>query len=116
MLRKLTTQRLKTAALVLAMTIALGGLALAQDGRYYDRSADGYGHERVRVGWDMGYQDGSKVARQDFDHRKPYDPYPRGKYAREDRGYRSEYGDKYAYMNQYARGYQQGYQQVFHRY
>jgi len=110
-------RNLKMAALVLAVTLASSGIALAQDGRsYYDRDDSGYGRPRIRIGWDVGYQDGSRVARQDFTHRKPYDPYPRGKYSHEDRGYRSEYGDRYAYMNQYARGYQQGYERIFGRY
>jgi hypothetical protein len=110
-------RHLKMAALVLAVAMASSGVARAQEGRsYYDRDESGYGHPRIRVGWDMGYQDGSRVARQDLTHRKPYDPYPRGKYSPEDHGYRGEYGDRDAYRNQYARGYQQGYVRSFGRY
>jgi len=110
-------RNLKMAALVLAVAMASSGVARAQEGRsYYDRDESGYGHPRIRVGWDMGYQDGSRVARQDLTHRKPYDPYPRGKYSQEDHSYRGEYGDRDAYRNQYARGYQQGYVRSFGRY
>jgi hypothetical protein len=116
-------RNLKLAAVILAMTITTGGVALAQEGhRDYDHDRDdygynyGYGRDRGRIAWDTGYQDGARVAREDFAHRKPYDPYPRGKYAREDHGYRREYGDRYAYMNQYARAYQQGYARAFRRY
>ena len=56
------------------------------------------------------------MARQDLTHRKPYDPYPRGKYSHEDHGYRGEYGDRDVCMNQYARGYQQGYVRSVGRY
>jgi hypothetical protein len=110
-------RNLKMAVLVLAVAMASSGVARAQDGRsYYDRDESGYAHPRIRVGWDMGYQDGSRVARQDLTDRKPYDPYPRGKYSHEDHGYRGEYGDRDAYRNQYARGYQQGYVRSFGRY
>ena len=109
-------RNLKMAALVLAVAMA-SGVALAQEGRsYYDRDDSSYGYPRIRIAWDMGYQAGSRVARQDLTHRKPYDPYPRGKYSHEDHGYRGEYGDRDAYMNQYARGYQQSYVRSFGRY
>ena len=52
-------RNLKMAALVLAVAMASSGVALAQDGRsYYDRDDSGYGHPRIRIGWDVGYQDG----------------------------------------------------------
>jgi hypothetical protein len=109
-------RNLKMAALVLTVAIASCGVARAQDGRSsYDRDDSGYLRPRIRIAWDLGYQDGSRVARQDFTHRKPYDPYPRGKYSREDHD-RGEYGERYAYMQQYARGYQRGYERVFGRY
>src|SRR5271169_5658781 len=100
-------RNMRTAALALAVTIASGGVALAQDGyHYYDRGDYGYNREARQVARDIGFDDGSRVAQQDFFQRKPYDPYPRGKYSHEDRGYRREFGDKYAYREQYARAYQ----------
>jgi len=106
----------KLAAMVLAVTMASGRLALAQSAYDYgDRDNYRY-REEVRVARENGQVDGSEMGRKDFAHRKPYDPYPRGKYAHEDRGYHREFGDKYAYQEQYARGYEQGYAQAFGRY
>src|SRR5262249_28960024 len=97
-----------------------GSAAFAQGGYgYYDRRDYGwnrYGRDTVRVARDIGYQDGANVAREDFFRRKPYDPYPRGKYSRSDHGYRREYGDRYAYRDQYARAYEAGYRSTFGRY
>jgi len=107
----------RMAGMVLALAMASGGVALAQGGyQYYDRGDYGYSRENTRIARDFGYDDGSRVAREDFARRKPYDPYPRGKYAHADRGYRREFGDKYAYQDQYARGYQAGYRRAFGRY
>jgi hypothetical protein len=101
---------------VLAGIIAVGcaGSAMAQN--YYDRGNYRYDGPGLRVAHDIGFDDGALVARQDFTQRKPYQPYPRGKYANEDRGYRREYGDRYAYSQEYAAGYSQGYQRTFRRY
>jgi hypothetical protein len=109
-------RKLRIAAWLLAVTMASGGVALAQRGNgYYDRDDYGWGREGFRAGRDIGYQDGARVAREDFFNRKPYDPYPRGKYSRQDHGYRREYGDRYAYREQYASGYQAGYRAMFGR-
>jgi hypothetical protein len=109
-------RNLKTATLALALTMASAGVAVAQDGRYYDRDDYSYGRERNRIARDVGYEDGTQVGREDFARRKPYNPYPRGRYAHEDHGYRREYGDRYAYMSQYARAYQEGYERACRRY
>jgi hypothetical protein len=108
---------LRTAALGLAVMAASGGAALAQGGYgYYDRGDYGYGRETFRIARDIGFQDGANVGRDDFYHRKPFDPYPRGKYAHADHGYHRQYGDRYAYSEQYARAYQAGYRSSFGRY
>jgi len=106
---------LRSIALAGTLAIGLGGAALAQNG-YYQPQDYRYDPPSFRLAHDMGYEDGALVARQDLLHGKPFQPYPRGKYAHEDRGYRSDYGDKYAYMEHYARGYQQGYERTFGRY
>ena len=54
------------------------------------------------------------VAREDMEHRKPYQPYPR--HSHEDRGYRREYGDKNSYRAAYSDGYRDGYERMFSRY
>jgi hypothetical protein len=105
---------LRAAALGLAITMASGGVALAQGGYgYADRGDYGWGRQSFRVARDIGYQDGARVGREDFFRRKPYDPYPRGKYSHADRGFRREYGDRYQYRDQYARAYQAGYRSSF---
>jgi hypothetical protein len=65
------------------------------------------------VGYNVGFQDGASVARDDISHNKPFNPNPRGRYDDMDHGYRREYGDKYAYKADYAAGYRAGYQSVF---
>lgn len=71
---------------------------------------------RGNVGYNIGYQDGAAVAREDTAKNKPYNPNPRGMYDDEDHGYRSEYGSKDVYRAQYANGYRSGYQAAFRRY
>lgn len=108
---------MRVAGLALAVAMASSGVALAQGGyHHYDRDDYGYSRERARIARDVGYQDGSRVGREDFARRKPYNPYPRGKYAHEDHGYRREFGDRYAYMARYARAYQEAYERAFRRY
>jgi hypothetical protein len=93
------------------------GIALAQQGYgYSDRDDYAWGRQNLHVARDIGYQDGARVAREDFFRRKLYDPYPRGKYAKGDHGYRHEYGNRYAYREQYARAYEAGYRSAFRRY
>ena len=108
-------RNIRLAALAVAVVFGSSGAALAQ-GWHYDRGDYDYGRGGFRIARDIGFQDGAQVAREDFARRKPYNPYPRGKYAHQDHGYRREYGDKYAYMSQYARAYQEGYARTFRRY
>jgi hypothetical protein len=106
----------RLAALSVAMIISASALASAQDGyRYYDRDDSRY-EGSFRVARDFGFEDGSRVAREDMYKAKPFNPNPRGKYTHEDHGYRREYGDKFSYEEAYARAYQQGYERVFRRY
>ena len=111
-----TRSTLRIAALAIAVVATTSALAVAQDGYRWDGRGD-YAYDRTSfaVARDFGYQDGSRVAHEDLAKAKPYDPYPRGKYAHEDRGYRRQYGDKYAYEEVYSRAYQQGYQRAFRR-
>jgi hypothetical protein len=140
----LNTKRLTAWGLGLVLAAMSGGTVFAQDGyprhdrdrddhyydygRDYDRDYDrggygrgydrGYGFSREgqRAAREIGLDDGARVAQQDYYHRKPYNPYPRGKYSHADHGYHHVYGDKYAYRDQYARAYQQGYVRAFPRY
>ena len=113
-------RNLQAVTLAIAVTLGLSGMALAQAGGYgRGGPAPQYDHhdrrEAHRPGFDQGFRDGSYVARQDLDHRKPFDPRPRGKYSNMDRGYHRDYGDKQAYRDDYAAGYRAGYESVFHR-
>jgi hypothetical protein len=81
-------------------------------GRWRDGGRDDYGH-----GWrgrspayDIGYQDGRSMAREDWARGKRFNSNPRGPYDDRDHGYRREYGDKRYYKDQYTEGYRQGYE------
>jgi|KBSMisStandDraft_5_1062788.scaffolds.fasta_scaffold1956880_1 hypothetical protein len=105
----------RMAALGLAVLLGSAGFAVAQDWRY-DRDDYGYGRGYARgprVAHEIGYRDGSQVAREDMWHRKPFNPYPRGQYRRADHGYNRWYGDRDAYRERYADGYRDGYVAAF---
>jgi hypothetical protein len=78
------------------------------------RGSGFYGSSK-RIGYDVGYQDGVSVAREDLYKNKAFDPNPRGRYDDRDHGYRREYGDKNAYKAEYTDGYRAGYQATFGR-
>jgi len=113
----------RMAALGVAVVLGSAGFAAAQDWGHerddyrYDRS---YGYNNFeggrRFAHQMGYQDGSQVAREDMWHRKPFNPYPRGRYRWADRGYRHGYGDRDEYRQWYADGYRDGYKAEFREY
>ena len=105
----------RMAALGLAVLLGSAGFATAQDWRY-DRDDYGYGRgydSGLRVAHNIGYQDGSQVAREDMFHGKPFNPYPRGAYRSSDHGYNRGYGDRSAYRERYADGYRDGYVAAF---
>ncbi len=60
--------------------------------------------------YQIGFQDGATVGREDAARRKRYNPNPRGRYDDEDHGYTNLYGSKSAYKSQYASGYRAGYE------
>lgn len=91
---------------IAALALTLGSAAQAQGG---------YRDPALRVAHDNGFEDGSLVGRQDLFHGKAFQPFPRGKYAHEDRGYHREYGDKFAYEQEYANAYRAGYMRAFRR-
>ncbi len=116
MLRTIKLARVaKLAGLALAAAMACS--CAAQNGyRYYAPDRYGYQDNALRVARSTGYDDGSRMAYHDLDHRKPFNPYPRGEYSHDDHGYQHNYGDKYAYRAEYERGYQAGYRATFRRY
>jgi hypothetical protein len=101
----------KAAGLALSIAMACSGAAVAQDRG--DRYA--YDDGAMRIARSTGYNDGSRMAYHDLDHRKPFNPYPRAQFAHADHGYHREYGDKYAYRSEYERGYRAGYSSTYRR-
>ncbi len=106
MLQHRFLQRLTMFLGATALMLSLGSVAQAQQA---------YRDPVMRVAHDIGFEDGSLVGRQDLFHGKAFQPFPRGKYAHEDRGYHREYGDKFVYEQEYANGYRAGYQRAFRR-
>lgn len=111
---------LRNAALALAVLAGSVGVASAQDYRYYDRDGDRYERgyrgdfrEGMHAAREIGFQDGSQVAREDMWRGKPFNPNPRGRYDDADHGYRREYGDRHEYREHYSEAYREGYQNTF---
>lgn len=77
---------------------------------YYGSGSYGY---NSRNGYDIGYQDGVTIAREDLNKNKSFNPNPRARFDDRDHGYRREYGDKNAYKAQYTDGYRAGYEATF---
>lgn len=130
MFERITRTRAGSRALVLALAVATSALAFAQDWRYNDHDRDSdrndqdydrdpgrhdrdYDRDLVHVARQFGFQDGASAGREDWYKRKPMNPYPRGKYAHEDRGYHHGYGDKQSYEAEYARAYREGYERAY---
>jgi hypothetical protein len=109
MFERITRKRARMRALVLALAIGTSALAFAQEWRYNDHDRD-YDRDVARR---FGFQDGASAGREDRYKRKPLNPYPRGKYAHEDRGYRRQYGDKSWYEAEYARAYREAYERAY---
>jgi hypothetical protein len=92
-----------------------------RDGRYRRDNDYGNGYYgghytyNSRAGYDIGYQDGATMAREDQYKNKPFNPNPRARFGGRDNGYRREYGDKNGYRDQYTDGYRAGYQSGFDR-
>jgi hypothetical protein len=102
------------ALMTLALAVLAIGVARAQDGRRSDDRGD-YRHdygEGVRIAYNVGYQDGMQVAREDSGRRKPFNPYPRG-HNHADRGYRYEFGSLSDYREHYAQAYHEGYERAY---
>ncbi len=80
---------------------------------YYGNGYYGNNAYDSRIGYDIGYQDGVTMAREDQYKNKPFNPNPRARFEDRDHGYRREYGDKNSYRAEYADGYRAGYQATF---
>jgi len=116
-------RKLRLAALAFAFMTSTVAIAAAQNWGYDRDDNRGYRYERydrddygrgMQVARSIGFEDGEQIAREDIWHRKPFNPYPRGR-NHADRGYARDFGSIQEYREQYARAYQQGYNSVFHR-
>jgi hypothetical protein len=89
-----------------------------QSVRNWDGDRDRWHGEDVNFrspAYNIGFEDGCRVARQDLISGKPFNPYPRSGYAGADHGYHSSYGSKNAYQAEYTNAYRLGYESVFRR-
>src|SRR5713101_2328502 len=123
--------KLRLAALALAVVAGTASFAAAQDyrygdrddnryynrddNRYYDRDGYRYGYFRrgLRVAREVGFRDGAQVAREDMWRGKPFNPNPRGRYDDADHGYRRQFGNRHEYREHYSEAYREGYQNTF---
>ena len=85
-----------------------------RDDGYNRGGGGGWGRGRGNA-YNIGYNDGAGVAREDMYKRKPFNPNPRGRYDDADHGYRQEFGNKSQYKSEYSNGYRNGYQAVWGR-
>jgi hypothetical protein len=114
-------RRLRSALLAGAVLAGLIGYAAAQNPYYeHDGYGYGYGYDSFRRGMhvarEVGFEDGSQIAREDMWKGKPFNPRPRGRYDDADHGYRPEFGSIHEYREHYAEAYRQGYISTFRRY
>jgi hypothetical protein len=115
-------RKLRSALLAGAVLAGLVGYAAAQNPYYdgYDRDGYGYGHGSFRHGMhvarEVGFADGTQVAREDLWKGKPFNPRPRGRYDDADHGYRPEFGSIHEYREHYADAYREGYISTFRHY
>jgi len=86
-----------------------------RDDRHHDGWRSGYDPNGGNVANRFGYEDGAEAAREDIEHRKPYNSKPRGRFGGRDRGYRREFGSKDRYKAEYTSGYHAGYDSVMRR-
>jgi len=104
------TRTMKMASYALAITLALGGVALAQD-----RDDDDGGYHRGgnpaqarQYGYQNGYSDGARHGREEAREHDPND-YQTPDWRQATRGYKNWMGP----LNWYQRGYQEGYSNGF---
>src|SRR5919108_838121 len=100
-------RQMKTAALLIALTLGLGGIARAQwdDDDYYRH---GNGAEAQQYGYQNGYRDGVKQGRHEGRENDPEDFHVPND-DRASRGYRDWMGPIWVYQNAYREGYRAGF-------
>jgi hypothetical protein len=91
-----------------------GGYAYPGGGGY-DYPSPGYrrpGYGR-NVAYGFAYQDGSYMARRDWERNKRFNPNPRNEYGNRTHGYDRSLGDKNYYRAEYTNGYLAGYEATY---
>jgi hypothetical protein len=78
--------------------------------RGYPRYGGGYG---VNPGYDRGYRDGLDKGRDDGKHHDAYDPRRQKWYREADRGYKDDFGSRWAYESAYRDGFLRGYDEGY---
>ncbi len=109
MVRQETMQRMKLAACLVAVTLMVSGLALADDDDYYRRSNPQQAHQ---YGYQNGYQDGLRKGQHEARENDPNDFQSRD-WRNASRGYQGWMGPFPAFQDGYRDGYRQGFQAAF---
>ncbi len=105
----MTTRRLQLAASVVAVTLMVSGLALADDDDYNRRGNAAQAHQ---YGFQNGYQDGVRRGQHEARENDPGDFQSRD-WRNASRGYQNWMGPFGRFQDGYRDGYRQGYQSAF---
>lgn len=82
----------------------------------YGQNRDWRGTSTGRLALSQGYRDGFEKGREDWRKRRPASLERHERYRDADRGYKSEYGDKFRYRLGYRDGFEQGYNEGYMQY
>jgi len=104
-------RKVKMTALMLGLTLALSGLALAHD---YDDYYRGNPAQARQYGYDNGFRDGANRGRHEGREHDPYD-YQTPDWRQATHGYRNWMGPVQFFQQGYQEGYQQGFRAGFER-
>jgi hypothetical protein len=102
-------RRIHLAACVVAVTLIVSGLALADDDDYYRGGSPQQAHQ---YGYQNGYQDGVRHGQHEARENDPNDFQSRD-WRNASRGYQGWMGPFPAFQDGYRDGYRQGFQQAF---
>jgi len=109
MVRAKMMQRMQLAASLVAVTLIVSGLALADDDDYYRRGNPQQAHQ---YGYQNGYQDGLRRGQHEARENDPND-FQSSDWRHANRGYQEWMGPFPAFQDGYRDGYRQGFQAAF---
>jgi hypothetical protein len=112
MMRQIMKRQMRIAALAVAVTVALSGLALAQrdDNDYY--SQRGYAGQAQQYGYQNGYRDGYSKGQHEG-REGDYNDYQTPDWRQATRGYQSWMGPLNVFQSAYRNGYETGFRAGF---